>query len=92
VAGLEAISPQGSKVARRIERPGAAASSPQGSGEQPRDRRGRPNNGERAAPRNVAFDLGFSDVATVFVNGLQVFRGDASYSFDRPRREGIGFD
>jgi hypothetical protein len=40
----------------------------------------------------VAFDLGFSDVATVFVNGLQVFRGDASYSFDRPRREGIGFD
>ena len=40
-----------------------------------------------------AFDLGFSDIATVFVNGTPVFRGDASYSFDRPRREGlIGFD
>ena len=40
-----------------------------------------------------AFDLGFSDVVTVFVNGQPVFRGDASYSFDRPRREGlIGFD
>ena len=40
-----------------------------------------------------AFDLGFSDFATVFVNGTPVFRGDASYSFDRPRREGlIGFD
>ena len=40
-----------------------------------------------------AFDLGFSDIATVFVNGAPVFRGDASYSFDRPRREGlIGFD
>ncbi|MEO5895397.1 MAG: hypothetical protein ABIS06_06820 [Vicinamibacterales bacterium] len=41
----------------------------------------------------AAFDLGFSDVATVFVNGVPVFTGDASYSFDRPRREGlIGFD
>lgn len=40
-----------------------------------------------------AFDLGFSDIATVFVNGVPVFRGDASYSFDRPRREGlIGYD
>jgi hypothetical protein len=40
-----------------------------------------------------AFDLGFSDFATVFVNGVPVFRGDASYSFDRPRREGlIGYD
>jgi hypothetical protein len=40
-----------------------------------------------------AFDLGFSDVATVFVNDRPLFRGDASYSFDRPRREGlIGFD
>jgi hypothetical protein len=39
------------------------------------------------------FDLGFSDIATVFVNGTPVFRGDASYSFDRPRREGlIGYD
>lgn len=39
------------------------------------------------------FDLGFSDIATVFVNGAPVFRGDASYSFDRPRRDGlIDFD
>ena len=38
-------------------------------------------------------DLGFSDIATVFVNGTPVFTGDASYSFDRPRREGlIGYD
>lgn len=42
---------------------------------------------------SYALDLGFSDIATVFVNGTPVFRGDASYSFDRPRREGlIGFD
>ena len=28
-----------------------------------------------------------------FVNGTPLFRGEASYSFDRPRREGlIGFD
>ncbi|CAN5857920.1 hypothetical protein BH18ACI5_BH18ACI5_22580 [soil metagenome] len=41
----------------------------------------------------AAFDLGFSDVATVFVNGVPIFTGDASYSFDRLRREGlIGFD
>jgi hypothetical protein len=39
------------------------------------------------------FDLGFSDTATVFVNGRPIFRGEGSYSFDRPRREGlIGFD
>jgi hypothetical protein len=47
------------------------------------------------APRagTAAFDLGFSDIATVFVNGVPVFRGDASYSFDRPRRDGlIGYD
>lgn len=48
----------------------------------------------RAAQVGVyALDLGFSDIATVFLNGRPVFRGDASYSFDRPRREGlIGFD
>ena len=46
-----------------------------------------------AAPRVVAFDLGFSDTATVVLNGVPIFTGDASYSFDRPRREGlIGFD
>jgi hypothetical protein len=40
-----------------------------------------------------ALDLGFNDIATVFVNGRPIFRGDASYSFDRPRRDGlIGFD
>jgi len=39
------------------------------------------------------FDLGFSDIAVVFLNGRPVFRGDGTYSFDRPRREGlIGFD
>jgi hypothetical protein len=44
-------------------------------------------------PGAYAFDLGFSDVAIVFVNGQPIFRGDASYSFDRPRREGlIGFE
>ena len=38
------------------------------------------------------FDLGFSDTATVFLNGRPVFHGDQSYSFDGPRREGlIGF-
>jgi hypothetical protein len=40
-----------------------------------------------------AFDLGFSDVATVFLNGRALFRADASYSYDGPRREGlIGYD
>ena len=46
-----------------------------------------------ATAGRYAFELGFSDIATVFVNGTPVFRGDASYSFGRPRREGlIGFD
>jgi hypothetical protein len=45
------------------------------------------------AAGTYAFDLGFSDIATVFLNGTPVFRGDASYSFDTPRREGlIGYD
>lgn len=35
------------------------------------------------------FDLGFSDVATVFLNGRPLFRGDAHYSFDDPRQEGL---
>jgi hypothetical protein len=40
-----------------------------------------------------AFDLGFSDMATVFVNGRPLFHGDQRYSFDAPRREGlIGYD
>jgi hypothetical protein len=48
----------------------------------------------RAARDGIrVFDLGFSDIATVFLNGRPVFRGDASYSFDRPRRDGlIGYD
>lgn len=48
----------------------------------------------RAAQAGVcAVDLGFSDIATVFVNGRPHAQLDASYSFDRPRREGlIGFD
>ena len=46
---------------------------------------------ERAG--TYAMDLGFSDVATVFVNGAPMFTRDDSYSFDQPRREGlIGFD
>jgi hypothetical protein len=46
-----------------------------------------------ASARIRAFDLGFSDAATVFLNGRPLWSGDASYSFDAPRREGlIGFD
>jgi hypothetical protein len=45
----------------------------------------------QAGPR--ALDLGFSDRAAVFLNGRPVFEGEASYSFDKPRREGlIGYD
>jgi hypothetical protein len=41
----------------------------------------------------AALDLGYSDRATVFVNGRPVYYGDQSYRFDAPRREGlIGFD
>ena len=35
------------------------------------------------------FDLGFSDVATVFLNGRPLFRSDAHYSYDNPRQEGL---
>lgn len=46
-----------------------------------------------AAAGTYAFDLGFSDIAMVFLNGRPVFRADASYSVDRPRREGLmGYD
>jgi hypothetical protein len=38
-------------------------------------------------------DLGYSDRVTVFLNGRPLYQGDASYSFDTPRREGlIGYD
>lgn len=33
--------------------------------------------------------LGYSDLVTVFVNGRPVFGGDAHYSFDNPRQEGL---
>ena len=46
-----------------------------------------------AVARTYAFDLGFSDIATVFLNGRPIFRGDGTYTVDRPRREGlIGYD
>jgi hypothetical protein len=48
----------------------------------------------RAAQAGLfAFDLGFSDRATVFLNGRPLFYGDQGYRFDAPRREGlVGFD
>jgi hypothetical protein len=33
--------------------------------------------------------LGYSDLVTVFLRGRPVFAGDARYSFDRPRQEGL---
>ena len=33
--------------------------------------------------------LGYSDYVTVFVNGIPLFAGDAHYSFDQPRQEGV---
>ena len=45
---------------------------------------------ERAGRRR--FDLGFSDRATLFLNGEPAFRGEASYSY-AGRREGlIGYE
>ena len=35
------------------------------------------------------FHVGYSDVATVFLNGTPLFTGDAHYSFDNPRQEGL---
>ncbi len=38
------------------------------------------------------FDFGYSDEVTVFLNGRPIFSGDARYSHDNPRQEGlIGF-
>jgi hypothetical protein len=46
-----------------------------------------------AAAGTYPFDLGFSDIATVFLNGRPVFRGDGTFTTDSPRREGlIGYD
>ena len=39
--------------------------------------------------QSVRLRLGWSDFVTVFVNGRPVFSGDAHYSFDRPRQEGL---
>jgi hypothetical protein len=64
----------------------------------------RPEGGERATvlakqtftattAATVPFHLGYSDEVTVFLNGEPLFTADDSYSFDRPRREGlIGLD
>lgn len=48
----------------------------------------------RAAAAGIyPFELGFSDIATVFLNGRPVFRGDGTFTTDAPRREGlIGYD
>jgi len=46
------------------------------------------------SPANAVrrFDFGFSDEVTVFLNGQPLFSGDAHYSHDNPRQEGlIGF-
>jgi hypothetical protein len=44
----------------------------------------------RAATAGVRrFEMGFSDVATVFLNGHPLFQADAHYSYDNPRQEGL---
>jgi hypothetical protein len=65
---------------------------------------GRPERGERATvlakktleaarEERIPLHLGYSDEVTVFLNGAPLFTADDSYSFDRPRREGlIGLD
>ena len=42
---------------------------------------------ERAGLQRL--DLGFSDYVTVFLGRRPIFAGDAHYSFDRPRQEGL---
>jgi hypothetical protein len=42
---------------------------------------------EAAGPRRL--DLGWSDTATVYLNGRPLFHADARYSFDQPRQEGL---
>jgi 3-keto-disaccharide hydrolase len=39
--------------------------------------------------RRVPVHLGYSDEITVFLNGAPLFTANDSYSFDRPRREGL---
>ncbi len=48
---------------------------------------------EAGREERVPLHLGYSDEVTVFLNGAPLFSADDSYSFDRPRREGlIGLD
>ncbi len=60
----------------------------------------RPERGKRATvlakmaltaerEERIPFHLGYSDEVTVFLNGVPLFSADDSYSFDRPRREGL---
>jgi hypothetical protein len=42
-----------------------------------------------SAERLQRIDLGYSDYVTLFVNGRPLFAGDAHYSFDEPRQEGV---
>ncbi len=47
---------------------------------------------DSASARVRQFDFGYSDEVTVFLNGQPLFSGDARYSHDNPRQEGlIGF-
>jgi len=41
------------------------------------------------AAKRVRFQIGFSDVATVFLNGEAVFTGDLRYSYEGPMRQGF---
>ena len=41
------------------------------------------------AARVRRFDFGYSDEVTVFLNGQPLFSGDARYSHDNPRQEGL---
>ena len=45
-----------------------------------------------AQARTVPLQLGFSDAATVFLNGQPLFHGDDSYLFEQRRDGLIGFD
>ena len=40
-------------------------------------------------PRRTPFEVGFSDVATVFLNGHAIFTGDLRYSYEGPMRQGF---
>jgi hypothetical protein len=42
-----------------------------------------------AGPRLQRLELGYSDYVTVFVNGVPIFAGDAHYSYNQPRQDGL---